>query len=65
MALDCIRLCLCFLYSFCPLHTAFALAKFTDLVICLTAEILDYANLFRCLKIHAKHFFNKQFLKRT
>lgn len=49
-------------------HAAFALVKATAKVILLTAEILDCANLFRCLKIHVKHidiFFSKQVLKGT
>lgn len=55
MALECIRLCLCFLRSFCLPHVAFALAKSTAKMIFPAAEILHYAHFFRCLKIQAKH----------
>lgn len=65
MALECIRLHLCCLCSFCPPQEAFALAKSTDKLIFLIVEIIDCANLFRCLKMHAEHFFIKQSLKRT
>jgi len=50
------------------LHAAVVLVKTTAKVILLTAEILDYANLFWCLKINVKHIdipFSKQFLKGT